>query len=165
MTATGQTSPADRPATTGTVVAGHGVASGRSADSPFAAGTIALQTPHLAARGLDISGYHPATINLDVAPVALRLLTPRHTFTDVRWTDVHAAETFSFVDMTTTWHGRAVSGLVYHPHPETKPAHEQPGTVVELLLPHLDGLGYGDTLTITLAAGQADFLPAGGTAE
>ena len=37
----------------GVVVAGHGVASGRASDSPFAAGTIELQAPHFRARGLD----------------------------------------------------------------------------------------------------------------
>ena len=54
---------------TGVVVAGHGVASGRAADSPFAAGTIELQAPHFAALGLDLSPFVMATVNLDLAPL------------------------------------------------------------------------------------------------
>lgn len=140
----------------GVVVRGHGVASGTGATSPFAAGTIDLQAPHLAARGVDLSAYHHATINLDIDPFALRLVVPRWTLEGVEWTDVHEAETFSFVECTLTHRGRTVDALVYHPHPETKPMHHQPGTVVELLAPLLPGLGYGDVLTFAPAVGQGE---------
>lgn len=146
-----------RPATTGTVVAGHGVASGRLADSPFAAGTIALQTPHLREHGIDLGGYHPATVNLDVAPDELVLLGPRWTAAQVAWTDVHGPETFSFVECRVARGDVVVDGLVYHPHPETKPAHHQPRTVVELLLPHLPDLRTGDRLDVAVAEEQAGF--------
>jgi hypothetical protein len=36
-------------------VSGHGVASGQAAASPYPAGTIALQSPHFASLGLDLS--------------------------------------------------------------------------------------------------------------
>lgn len=140
---------------TGVVVAGHGVASGRASDSPFAAGTIELQAPHFRARGLELSAYLPATVNLDLAPRRLDLREPRWTFADVEWTQVHPPETFSFVECTVTRDGAAVDGLVYHPHPETKPMHHQPSTVVELLLPHLPGLGPGETLTLQVDPRQA----------
>lgn len=160
------------PAATGAVVAGHGVASGRSTSSPFPAGTIAMQAPLLAAHGVDLRGYHLATINLDVAPYRLVLDQPRWTVRDLDWTDVHPAETFSFVECTVSRDDHAGetqdvggrdlqqhAGLVYHPHPETKPAHHQPGTVIELLLPLLPGLVAGEGLTVTLADGQAWFAP------
>ncbi len=139
----------------GVVVAGHGVASGRAEDSPFAGGTIALQAPHFAARGLDLTPFVPATINLDIAPYRLLPRVPRWTFADVAWTDVHGPETFSFVEASATWRGRTLAGLVYLPHPETKPMHHQPGTVVELLLPHLAGLAPGDELEVEVPADQA----------
>lgn len=139
----------------GVVVTGHGVASGRSADSPFEAGTIELQAPHFHERGLDLSAYRSATINVDLAPHALRLLEPRWRFEDVAWTTVHPPETFSFVECRLTWAGRTVDALLYHPHPETKPMHHQPGTVVEVLAPHLEGLSYGDEVVVEVAAGQA----------
>ena len=153
-------------AATGVVVAGHGVASGRACDSPFAAGTIELQAPHFAARGLDLAPFVMATVNLDIAPHQLVLRAPRWTFTDVAWTDVHPPETFSFVECSITRAGTtgAVPGLIYHPHPETKPMHHQPTTVVELLLPWLPGLRHGDVLGLEVAAGQAH-LAAGGQSD
>ena len=144
-----------RTSARGVVVAGHGVASGRSASSPFSAGTIALQAPRFAEHGLDLSGYHHATINIDLAPFALRLVAPRWRFDDVAWTEVHPPETFSFVECSLTHAGRTVAALIYHPHPETKPMHHQPGTVAEVLAPFVEGLAYGDEVTVTLADGQA----------
>lgn len=46
-------------------------------------------------------------------------------------------------------------GLVYWPHPETKPRHHQPATVIELLLPRLEALTVGDLLDVRVASGQA----------
>ncbi|MFN2320675.1 MAG: hypothetical protein ABR500_13465 [Dermatophilaceae bacterium] len=136
----------------GTVVCGHGVASGRNPESPFPAGTIALQMPVFAVLGLDLGDMHPATINVDIAPVMHAIRRPAHTFADVRWTDVHDPETFSFVTCVLTREGdpRTYAGWVYYPHPETKPMHDQPATVLEVLMPHLPGLAYGDTVTLHL---------------
>lgn len=139
----------------GVVVAGHGVASGRAADSPFPRGTIELQAPHFAARGLDLTPFVLATVNLDTAPHRVVLDRPRWTFTDVAWTTVHPAETFSFVDCSVTREGSTLSGLIYHPHPATKPMHHQPRTVVELLLPRLEDLEVGETLWLEVAEEQA----------
>ncbi len=144
----------------GVVVAGHGVASGRASDSPFAGGTIALQAPHFAARGLDLSPFVAATVNLDIAPHRLVPVSPRWTFADVEWTDVHGPETFSFVECTARWREEEHAGLVYLPHPETKPMHHQPSTVIELLLPSLDGLAPGDALDVSVTPDQAGFASA-----
>lgn len=143
----------------GVVVTGHGVASGRATGSPFAGGTIALQAPHFAARGLDLSPFVPATVNLDIAPHRLVPRTPRWTFADVVWTDVHGPETFSFVECTVRWDGEEHTGLVYLPHPETKPMHHQPSTVIELLLPRLPGITAGAHLTVEVPGPQATITP------
>lgn len=137
---------------TGTVVAGHGVASGRSSSSPYPSGTIDMQAPHFAERGLSLDGLRHATVNLDLgAPV--RVLRPTVTLTDVAWTDRHGPETFSFLRCRAlTPSGAALEGHVYWPHPDTKPAHFQADSVLELLLPHVPGLGYGDELTIEVPA-------------
>ena len=82
----------------GRLVAGHGVASGRAADSPYPAGTIALQTPHFLSLGIDLTPYQPATLNLDFAPGVWRLRDPDHHVPLLHWTDQHPPETFSF------WH-------------------------------------------------------------
>lgn len=143
----------------GVVVAGHGVASGQAADSPFATGTIEMQAPHFAQRGLDLSPFVMATVNLDIAP--LHLHEPRVTLPDVRWTQVHGPETFSFVDCRVRRGERTHVGLVYVPHPETKPMHHQPASVIELLLPPLPALAPGERLEVSLAEGQARAIARG----
>lgn len=136
----------------GTVVRGHGVASGRNPASPFPTGTIALQVPVFAALGLDLSALHMATINVDIAPTTFTIRRPSRTFADVRWTEVHGPETFSFLTcvLTRTGDPHAHPGWVYHPHPETKPMNQQPTTVLEVLMPYLPGLDYGDVVTLCL---------------
>lgn len=131
----------------GRLVAGHGVASGRSAASPYPAGTIALQTPHFRALGIDLTPFQPATLNLDFAPGEWRLRDPDHHVPLLRWTDRHPPETFSF------WHCRlqrldvagapTLPALIYYPHPETKRAHHQRPSLLELLAPPLGPLELG----------------------
>ncbi|NYF97739.1 hypothetical protein [Janibacter cremeus] len=146
----------------GVVVAGHGVASGRASDSPFARGTIALQAPHFAARGLDLTPFVMATVNRprgawdpDLAPYRLQPLIPWWTFPDVEWTQVHGPETFSFLECRVRRNEKEHEGLVHLPHPETKPMHQQPSTVVELLLPPLPDLAVGEALEVALPDDQA----------
>jgi hypothetical protein len=45
-------------------------------------------------------------------------------------------------------------GLIYFPHPETKPEHFQKPDVLELLLPHVEGLQYGTELTLQVPLEQ-----------
>jgi len=138
----------------GELVAGHGVASGRAADSPYPAGTIALQAPLFAARGLDLSPYLHATLNLDFSPGEWRLRDPDHHIPQLRWTDRHPPETFSF------WHcrlrrlsdpeGSPWPALIYYPHPETKRAHHQSPSLLELLAPPLPGVQRGERFALGL---------------
>lgn len=116
------------------------------------AGTITLQRPLFAALGLDLSSFHPATINVDIAPAEYRTRRPAHTFADVDWTEVHGPESFSFLTcvLTRERDPQAHLGWVYHPHPETKPMHDQPATVLELLMPYLPALASGDRATLHL---------------
>lgn len=148
--------PATPTTVDGVVVRGHEVASGVGSDSPYPAGTIGMQLPRFADRGLDLTGMHPATINVDIAPRGYAVRRPTHTFRDVRWTDLHGPETFSFfrcrLARVTTPGAREVEhdGWIYYPHPETKPMHEQPSTVLEVLMPYLAGLAYGDAVRLSL---------------
>ena len=50
----------------GRVIKGHQVASGKAIDSPFSAGTIALQKPLFKKLGLDLSQMFNGTINLAI---------------------------------------------------------------------------------------------------
>ena len=147
----------------GTVVPGYGVASGRSGTSPYPAGTIALQRPFFAALGLELGDLHPATVNVDIAPATYALRRPRHTFSDVRWTDLHGPETFSFLDCVLHRGHEAAGrrGWVYHPHPETKPMHAQPSTIPEVLMPYLPDLVSGEVVTLDLIPEQIDVRQSG----
>ena len=138
----------------GRLVAGHGVASGRAADSPYPAGTIALQMPHFQALGIDLSPFQSATLNLDFAPGEWRLRDPDHHVPLLHWTDRHPPETFSF------WRCRLrrlvpeaspeLPALIYYPHPETKRAHHQRPSLLELLAPPLGDLEPGEQFSLTV---------------
>jgi hypothetical protein len=133
----------------GKVSAGHGVASGRSSGqphNPYPEGTIAMQMPHFKALGLDLSGCFAGTVNLDIAPKAWQLLKADHCFETMCWTHLHPPETFSFVALSVIWQTSQVKGWLYYPHPETKATHFQSRSVMELLLPKLDGLKVGNSL-------------------
>lgn len=133
----------------GVVVAGHGVASGRSGDPRFPGGTIALQRPHFAARGLDLSGFHPATVNVSMAPARWELVRADHTFRDVRWSPTQPPEDFSFVAVVLVdADGQFHDALVYRPHPDTKPEHVQPADVVEVLASRIPDLAVGDQVAL-----------------
>jgi hypothetical protein len=135
----------------GVVTAGHGVASGRSAGTPgnpYPRGSIAMQAPLFKAGGLDLSPCFLGTINLSIAPNQWRLLQADHRFEGLRWTHLHPPETFSFVALEAQWQSAWHAGWLYYPHPETKAAHFQSGSVMELILPQLQGLQTGDALVI-----------------
>ena len=123
-------------------VQGYGVASGRSPDSPYPAGTIALQAPFFAERGLDLSGCFAGTLNLAVTGGEWRLRDPRLRVEQLAWTPLHAPETFSFWPCRLRWAGAAseLAGWIYWPHPETKPCHRQPPDQLEVLAPWIPEL-------------------------
>ena len=145
----------------GVVVRGHGVASGRAGDPRFPSGTLSLQAPHFKALGLDLSGFHLGTINVDCAPLRFEPGPGALLFERVKWHPDVPAETFSFARVSITHHGKRYPALVYFPHPETKPEHFQPGGVAEIIAPRIEGLAYGDAVTLESTPGQACWVPIG----
>jgi hypothetical protein len=134
-------------------IPGYGVASGRAgAASPYPAGTIALQAPFFRAQGVDLSGYFPGTLNVDVTP---HLPRPGQPAFDgrLRWFG-DLEERFLLTRIALRFAGTQYDGLWYYPHPETKPAHFQRPSVVELLMPWIEGLPAD-------AAVELGFHPAG----
>ena len=138
----------------GVVVAGHGVASGRCKGDQFPGGALALQQPHFAARGLDISPYYQGTINVDLAPRRVELVRPQLTFPLVTWLDGYPAETFSFANAAVRHGVSDYPALVFYPHPETKPEHRQPPGVVELLAEFIPGIEPGIHVAVGLEAAE-----------
>ncbi len=140
-----------RSAHLGRLVSGHGVASGQASDSPYPAGTIALQAPLFAKRGLDLSAYQFATLNLDFSPGEWRLADPDHRVEELVWTDRHPPETFSFWQCQLQPASGVIppmQALIYYPHPETKQAHHQPPSLLELLAPPLGLLSPGESFDV-----------------
>lgn len=140
------------------IVRGHRVASGLNGDARFPGGTIRMQVPHFAALGFDLSAFHPATLNVSIAPLRYRMVKARHTFRDLKWHPVEPAETFSFFEVAVhRADSSPVNGWIYFPHPETKPEHFQKTDVLELLLPWLGALGYGDAVLLDVPSDQMAF--------
>lgn len=143
----------------GTVVAGHGVASGVSEDPRHPQGTLADQLPHFATAGLPIDGLHPGTINVRLE-VLLRPARPRLTIERLTWHPAVPPETFSFFDARIAVDGQLHHAFVYRPHPETKPDHHQPDDVVEILAGPIEGLEPGASISVWVDPTQAGFAVA-----
>lgn len=133
----------------GVVVRGHGVASGQG-ESPYPRGTIELQKPFFAARGLDLSPYFEGTLNISISPRGFAMHNPEITFRRVEWTSLHPPEDFSFSRCKVSIRGIEVEGWVYYPHPETKIRHFQDASMIEVIAPWIDGLTYGDPVLLSL---------------
>ncbi|WP_110986497.1 hypothetical protein [Acaryochloris thomasi] len=133
------------------LVHGYGVASGRATHSPYPQGTIALQTPHFLELGLDLRGYYPGTLNLSIAPYDLQLRQPRWTFPLVEWFP-NVCETFSFSPCRLVIKEVSVNGLIYYPHPDTKPAHFQDPSIVEVLAPYIGDLDQTSMISLEVKA-------------
>lgn len=134
----------------GVVVRGYGVASGESGDPRFPTGTLALQFPIFARLGVDVEGIHPGTINVELDGGPLDPGPPDHLLRSIRWHPDVPPEDFSLWRVTLVHRGTAWPALIYRPHPETKPAHQQPESVVEILAPLIPDLDYGDRITVAL---------------
>lgn len=139
----------------GQILEGHRVASGFNHDPRFPGGTLRMQIPFFLALGLDLRGLYPGTLNVNIAPCRYRVVKPRRTFRNVKWHPTEPAEDFSFFDVRVApSKAPSVTGLIYYPHPETKPEHFQKPGVLELLLPFVKGLNYGAELDLEIPSSQ-----------
>lgn len=141
--------------TQGIVIKGHGVASGQGGDPRYPNGTIQMQKPVFAARGVDLDRYFPGTINVSISPHRYAIKQAKHTLRKVRWTMNGITEDFSFCDCNLILSdGTKRDGLIYYPHPETKPEHFQSPDILEIITYYIDGLSYGDSLTLEINSSQ-----------
>ena len=137
------------------VVPGHRVASGLNGDPRFPGGTLLMQAPFFRALGFDLVAYHQGTMNVSIAPHRYRVVKAPTTFRQVKWHPTEPAEDFSFFDVQLSRAGTPpVAGKIYYPHPDTKPEHFQQPDVLELLLPFVAGLKYGDEVQLGIPAEQ-----------
>jgi len=138
----------------GEIKPGYGVASGKSKGGKYPEGTLKLQFKHFLDRNLDLSPYFMGTINLDIAPYTYKIKEPKYFFENINWTDLISPENFYFFDVSLHFDGKIYDGLIYMPDPKTKEEHVQKTTVLELLLPKVDGLKYGDLVDIVIKQDQ-----------
>lgn len=143
------------------VVQGHRVASGLNQNPRFPGGTLQMQQPHFEKLGLDLSVFYIGTINVRIAPFVYQVIQPKLTFRKVQWHPTEPDEDFSFFDVTVIRGDATEQGLIYYPHPETKPEHFQPADALELLMPFMPGLAYGDRIDILTNERQMVFHAAG----
>ncbi|OYP37537.1 hypothetical protein [Rhodopirellula sp. MGV] len=140
------------------IVQGHRVASGMNGNPRFPNGTLRMQMPYFKSLGLDLSPYFIGTINLSIAPLVYQVVQPRVTFRDLKWHPVEPAEDFSFFDAKVEFaSGSRAEGLIYFPHPDTKPEHFQAPDVLELLLPKMENIEYGGELVLSVPGDQMRF--------
>lgn len=137
----------------GTVIRGHQVASGAARDERFPEGTLKMQLPFFRERGLDLSSFHLATLNVSFEDGRPELGEPGRTFRGVKWHPTEPAEDFSFFPcrICEPETDDFVEALIYFPHPETKPEHEQPEDVLEVLaIRKLAGIEYGVVIDVEI---------------
>ena len=116
-----------------------------------------MQEPYFRELGFDLSDYYPGTLNASIAPHTYKTLAPIKTFRNLNWHPTDPAEDFSFFDVRMIQDGKSsISGLVYHPHPETKPKHFQSPDVLELLFPYIDDLSYNQQITLEFPSEQIE---------
>jgi hypothetical protein len=132
------------------IIPGYRVASGQAGDSRFPNGTIMMQAPHFADRGLDISPYFSATINVNIAPFQFKILKPKYHFLKVKWSQHLPPEDFYFFDLIAIYTEIEYKGLIYMPDPSTKVDHIQTDDTLELLLPKIEGLQYHRPIKLRL---------------
>ena len=127
---------------------GYGVASGPSPDYPY--GALERQIPIFKTRGLDLSNYYRGTLNIDIRPFTFEIMKPEFTFRDVRWTDLHPPEHFSFSRCTVGYAGVRNDGWIYYPHPETKLRNFQDPSLLEVIAHRIHGIDVGDELEVLI---------------
>ena len=134
----------------GTIEQGHQVASGRSPTSLYPAGTIELQKPFFKQLGLDLNPFFEGTLNISIRPYTFTLANPQYTFRQVNWTPFHPPEDFSFSCCKVRFDGVEYDGWLYYPHPETKEAHFQDPSILEIIAPYIPNITYGDRVEVIL---------------
>ncbi len=125
------------------IIEGHQIASGANTESPFKSGSVEMQAPYFLERGLDISVYYAATINLSISPRTFNLYNAEYKFKKVHWCSNLPSEDFSFSKCGIGYQDKYHSGLIYYPHPETKVIHFQSRSAIETLMPFIPNLAYG----------------------
>ena len=135
----------------GKVIAGYGVASGKGKDPRYPNGTLMLQLPYFKEKGLDLSSYFRGTINIDISPYTFIIKKPTYYITDIDWSKHIPPENFYFFEVTLLFKEKKYNGLIYMPDPKTKTDHNQINTMLEVIMPHIEGIENGAAVKFEIA--------------
>jgi len=128
----------------GKIIPGYGVASGKGKDPRYPEGTLKIQYPYFKERGLDLGEYYLGTLNVDIAPKSFIIKTPKYFFEGIEWSNHIPPENFYFFEDALFYRNERYNGLIYMPDPKTKMDHEQLVTVLEVILPPIEGISTND---------------------
>ncbi|MEM7725161.1 MAG: hypothetical protein AAF208_02160 [Cyanobacteria bacterium P01_A01_bin.45] len=135
----------------GIIKRGYGVASGKGGDIRFPDGTIVMQKPFFYERGLDLAPYFSGTLNISIFPHQYAVKQSKYTFRNIKWAEKEPAEDFSFFDCRIQLkNGNSQEGLIYYPHPETKPEHFQAADILEIITFEIENLKYNDEVILEI---------------
>lgn len=120
-----------------------------------------MQAPYFAERGFSLAPFWLGTLNVDISPARFKIGRAPFTFLGVKWHPSEPAEDFSFFEcrVSLVECEEAFKGWVYYPHPDTKPEHEQPDGVLEVLTRRLCGVREGTRLRLSIPDTQIFRLP------
>ena len=127
---------------------GHKVASGEAKDSPYPEGSITMQAPFLRQHGIELDGYHHATLNLSIEPHQFKMVAPEFSVHSLHWAKGFPAEDFSFSKCEVEVNNTTYRGLIYYPHPETKIGHFHNTSLIEVITHFIPSLKYGDQILL-----------------
>ena len=141
----------------GTIKKGYGVASGKGGDKRFPKGTIEMQKPFFYQQGLDLEPYFSGTLNISISPSQYTVKQAKYTFKNIKWAEKEPAEDFSFFDCRILLkNGEVKEGLIYYPHPDTKPEHFQAADILEIITFKIDDLNYDDEVILDVDSQQIE---------
>lgn len=130
------------------LIKGYQIASGQSKDSPYPDGSIKMQSPVFAKLGVDLKNFYLATLNLNIHPSVFTMKKPKFELKQVEWTSLCSPENFSLSPCQITYQGKVYQGLIYYPHPDTKPQHFHSNSVIEVIAEFIPDIKYGDTVSL-----------------
>jgi CTP-dependent riboflavin kinase len=143
----------------GIIKKGYGVASGKGGDKRFPNGTIEMQKPFFRELGLDLQPYFPGTLNISISPHQYSVKQAKYTFKNLKWAENEPAEDFSFFDCRIQLkNGELQEGLIYYPHPDTKPEHFQAADILEIITFKIDDLKYDDEVILEVDSQQIEII-------
>lgn len=134
----------------GKIIPGYGVASGKGKDPRYPEGSLRMQYPHFKERGLDLDAYYLGTLNVDIAPNSYKIKKPEYFFDGIEWSTHIPPENFYFFEVTLFYKNKGYDGLIYMPDPKTKADHKQLTTVLEVILPAIEGISTNDRVSLEI---------------